>query len=47
MTDFNDHRRRYSDVGPLLQRARLFLASRPAESWLFFFAGIVVGAILG
>lgn len=48
MTDFNDFRRRYAgDTAPLYRRVRRFLGSRPAESWLFFFAGIVAGAILG
>lgn len=47
MTDFTDVRRRYSDLAPLARRARLYLATRPAESWLFFFAGIVLGAVLG
>lgn len=56
MTDFNDFRRRYapgtfgragSDARTLFERSRAYLRRRPAESWLFFFAGIVVGAILG
>ena len=48
MTDFSDFRRRYAgETRPLYQRARNFLSTRPAESWLFFFAGIVVGAVLG
>lgn len=48
MTDFSDFRRRYG-VGnrPTARRVRHFLSTRPAESWLFFFAGIVLGAILG
>lgn len=48
MTDFSDFRRRYgTDTAPLARRVRHFLRTRPAESWLFFFGGIVVGAILG
>ncbi|CAO3416456.1 hypothetical protein [Azospirillum doebereinerae] len=50
MTDFNDFRRRYgTGTGnrPLYRRARAYLSTRPTESWLFFFAGILAGAILG
>lgn len=57
MSDFSDFRRRYgghrsdsaqgpSTGRPTLRRVRNYLATRPAESWLFFFAGIVAGAIL-
>jgi len=54
MSDFSDFRRRYggdrfntTQGRPLARRVRNYLATRPAESWLFFFAGIVAGAILG
>ncbi len=48
MTDFSDYRRRAgTDTNRLARRARQFLSTRPMESWLFLFAGIVVGAILG
>ena len=30
-----------------MARVRAYLRSRPTESWLFFFAGIITGAILG
>lgn len=30
-----------------LGRVRAYLASRPSESWLFFLAGAVIGAIIG
>lgn len=30
-----------------IRRVRAYLASRPSESWLFFFAGVVAGALLG
>lgn len=30
-----------------IERLRTYLLSRPSESWLFFFAGIVAGALLG
>ncbi|WP_173380465.1 hypothetical protein [Azospirillum sp. B510] len=54
MSDFSDFRRRYggdrfdtTQGRQTLHRVRRFLATRPAESWLFFFAGIIAGAILG
>lgn len=54
MSDFSDFRRRYggdrfnsTQSRPTLRRVRNYLATRPVESWLFFFAGIVAGAILG
>lgn len=54
MSDFSDFRRRYgghrfdtAQTRPTLRRLRGYLATRPAESWLFFFAGILAGAILG
>lgn len=36
-----------SDTSDTMARVRAYLRSRPTESWLFFFAGIVAGAILG
>lgn len=48
MTDFSDFRRRHGmGQRPLYPRVRNYLRTRPAESWLFFFAGILAGAILG
>jgi len=58
MTDFSDFRRRYgtgtgsrpfhtSTGMGTGRRIRAYLSTRPAESWLFFFAGILAGAILG
>lgn len=49
MSDDTYHRRshRSPDWTATLARVRGYLASRPRESWLFFFAGIVAGAILG
>ncbi|WP_199231571.1 hypothetical protein [Azospirillum sp. TSO35-2] len=54
MSDFSDFRRRYgghrfdtTQARPLAGRVRAYLSTRPAESWLFFFAGILAGAILG
>ena len=43
------HRRPESrpNAGDTLARVRTYLRSRPTESWLFFFAGIIAGAILG
>ena len=43
---YRSHRRR-PDTSDTLARVRAYLRSRPTESWLFFFAGIVAGAILG
>ena len=36
-----------SSTSDTLARVRAYLRSRPTESWLFFFAGIAAGAILG
>lgn len=48
MTDFSDFRRRHSgETRPLYRRARSYLRTRPTESWLFLFAGIVLGAFFG
>ena len=41
------YRRPAHDSADTLARVRAYLRSRPTESWLFFFAGIVAGAILG
>ncbi|MGQ9368094.1 hypothetical protein [Azospirillum sp. ST 5-10] len=30
-----------------IRRVRAYLMSRPSESWMFFFAGVVAGALLG
>ncbi len=35
------------DSRDTVSRLRAYLLSRPSESWLFFFAGIVAGALLG
>ncbi|HYH20577.1 MAG TPA: hypothetical protein VD995_18370 [Azospirillum sp.] len=35
------------DAPDAIARLRTYLLSRPSESWLFFFAGIVAGALLG
>jgi hypothetical protein len=35
------------DATDTVARLRAWLLSRPSESWLFFFAGIVAGALLG
>ncbi|HYG90913.1 MAG TPA: hypothetical protein VD978_32175 [Azospirillum sp.] len=35
------------DASDTMARVRAYLRSRPTESWLFFFAGIVAGALLG
>ncbi|WP_199229364.1 hypothetical protein [Azospirillum sp. TSO22-1] len=49
MSDTTDRYRthRRPDWSDTLARVRAYLRSRPTESWLFFFAGIVAGAILG
>ncbi|HYH37597.1 MAG TPA: hypothetical protein VD860_05205 [Azospirillum sp.] len=49
MSDYSDRYRshRRPDTSDTLARVRAYLRSRPTESWLFFFAGIVAGAILG
>ncbi|WP_168220272.1 hypothetical protein [Azospirillum thermophilum] len=47
MTEFSDFRRRYAAERSTVERLRTYLLTRRSESWLFFFAGIVVGAILG
>lgn len=36
-----------TDNRDTVQRLRAWLMSRPSESWLFFFAGIIAGALLG
>ncbi|WP_448190442.1 hypothetical protein [Azospirillum sp. sgz301742] len=41
------HRRPTYDTRDTLARVRAYLSSRPTESWLFFFAGIIAGALLG
>ena len=41
------HRRPTHDASDTMARVRAYLRSRPTESWLFFFAGIVAGALLG
>lgn len=38
---------RRADPSATLARLGAWLRRRPNESWLFLFAGIVVGAILG
>jgi hypothetical protein len=48
MNHSSDFRRRYDrEARPFVERARLYLRSRPTESWLFFFAGLLAGAIIG
>ena len=51
MSNANDFRRQYDRYGrearPFVERARRYLSTRPTESWLFFFAGILTAGILG
>ena len=42
---YRTHRSR--DKADTMARLRAYLHSRPRESWLFFIAGALVGAILG
>lgn len=57
MTDWNDadplherhraHNRRSDDAwGHAGRRARRYFARRPAESWAFFAAGVLLGGLL-
>ncbi len=41
---FRYHTARHGDT---LRRLRGWLSRRPAESWLFFAAGIILGSIVG
>lgn len=44
---YRSHRRAAPDTTDTVARLRAWLLSRPSESWLFFFVGIVAGALLG
>ncbi|WP_156927260.1 hypothetical protein [Azospirillum halopraeferens] len=46
---YRTHRSAGADrsMSDTMSRLRAYLAGRSSETWLFFFAGIVVGAILG
>jgi hypothetical protein len=46
MSDDTYARNRY-DTRDTTQRLRAYLMTRSSECWLFFFAGIVAGALLG
>ena len=41
------YRRPAHDTSDTMARVRAYLRSRPTESWLFFAAGVLAGAILG
>ena len=48
MSHYSDFRRRYDrEARPFLGRVRVYLSTRPTESWLFFAAGLLVASILG
>jgi hypothetical protein len=48
MSHYSDYHRRYvREARPLMERVRVYLSTRPTESWVFFAAGLLVASILG